>query len=353
MLSLCSHMGADTGQTAYVEGLCCGAEAQAVFSCRAKGTCVRAGVSKEHASCQHCDIAQRPPTFPTITPTAYQEIPFTGRSQEVGAYNCSLHGDDQRGFMFAWRSGWTGSDIYTARLSDSYRVTGRMNPLPLMHPRAIRGREDPRLFRFRGEWHVSFTGYERGPQWIYSVMVARFNGGMVSSIWEPRYDHRTHEKNWTFFEHQNELHAVYRIGPVHKVFRFNGDCVAQVYETTWEPKWGWGDMRGGASPQFCNGEWYNWFHGWAVRGRDIYYTLGLYTFEAKPPFRPLRMIRTPLVIGGVSQINGQSRKAIYYPCGAALKGGKWHISAGEHDNRCSVAAFDANDIEGALQPCTT
>jgi hypothetical protein len=99
-------------------------------------------------------------------------------------------------------------------------------------------------------------------------------------------------------------------------------------------------------------EFYSWFHGFGTKNGVIYYTVGLYTFEAKPPFRPLRLIKTPLVVGGYSNWEAKARAAkhIIYPCGAALKNGRWHISAGEHDNKCVVMAFDAAAVESLLDP---
>ncbi len=350
---VCGHRLEDTGKTVEVSGLCCGYESQAVYRCALGGECVAAGRYPNTRTCSTCTEPNRPPTFPTVKPLQHAPIRFTGRAAESGAYNCSLHGDDKSGFAFAFRSGWTSSDIRLCRLSDSFQPRGVMMPAFALHPRAPRGREDPRLFRFRDQWHFSFTGYE-ADRYFSSVLVAKVSRWpSVEKVWEPRYDQRNHpEKNWVFFDHNGTLHAVYRIAPEHRVLQFDGENVSKVHTSDWSPAWLWGEMRGGASPILHNGEWYSFFHGFRRSGGQVIYTCGLYTFENAAPFRPLRWIPTPLVVGGFSHQETQDgwKKQIYYPCGAALKNGRWYISAGEHDNRCTVTVFDADEIEAALTP---
>lgn len=348
----CGFRLEDTGRTVEAAGACCGQEFQAVHRCSVRGECIEVGTSPGLATCIRCEVPNRPPTFPTVQPIGYKPIKFIPQAERDGAFNCSLHGDERNGFAFAFRSGWTSSGVRLCRLSDQHRPTGVMYPASTMHARSQRGSEDPRLFRFRDRWHFAYTGYE-ADQFFSSVLVAEIDAWPnVSKVWAPRYSQRKHaEKNWGFFDHHGRLHAVYRIGPgEHQVLRFEGDEVFTVYSTQWTPAWDWGEMRGGASPQLHNGEWYSFFHGFRRHGGVIVYSAGLYTFEARPPFRPLRRIKAPLVIGGFSHVDDGWRKHIYYPCGAAIKAGKWHISAGEHDNRCTVAVFDAAEIEKELKP---
>lgn len=349
----CIHLGPDTGETATTD-LCCGSAAQAVFACSKKGKCTKQGRAAGYASCENCDVRNQPATFPTLQPLVYKEIGLPAKAKKEGAYNCSLHLDDRSGFLFAYRSKWTSSDIRIGRITDNYSAAGRLMPTIALHERAIAGREDPRLFRFRGKWHFSYTGFERG-HYPYSVMYARIDQfPFVGQVFYPHYEKRSHgEKNWGFFEWQNELFAVYQIGPsLHKVLRIDGERIVEEFDSTWSPDWQWGVMRGGAPPQRVGDEFYSWFHGFGTKNGVIYYTGGLYTFEAKPPFRPLRMIKTPLVVGGYSNWEAKARAAkhIIYPCGAALKNGRWHISAGEHDNKCVVMAFDAAAVESLLEP---
>lgn len=347
----CGHKLADTGRTVEVPGLCCGQQVQAVHRCVIKGECIDLGVLPGLHACATCEVSQRPATFPTVKPVVYKKIQFKAGAGDHGAYNCSLHGDEKAGFAFVFRSGWTRSNIRACRLSETYQPQGVMMPLSLLHPRSPRGKEDARLFRFRGKWHISFTGYEASDIFC-TVLVAEIDPWPdVQSVWVPEYSGRIkQEKNWVFFEHAGELFCVYKVGSPHRVFHVSGRKLGQEFSVDWKQPEGFGELRGGASPVLHNGEWYHWFHTF-YRGRQTVYSAGLYTFEDKPPFRPLRAIKTPIAVGGLSQISKEGfRKSVYYPCGAAIKNGRWHISAGEHDSGCTVAAFDAKEIEKELKP---
>lgn len=351
---ICQHLGPDTGDTTAVD-LCCGNGEQVVYQCNARHCkTVVAGRPYDQAigTCQACPVRQQAATFPVLEPLAYKEIGLPAKARQEGAYNCSLHLDDKPGFAFAYRAKWTGSDIRLGRLNNAYQASGKLMPTLTMHPRAIRGREDPRLFRFRGEWYFSFTGYE-SKEYFSSVLYAKVGQWpFVTSVTYPIYSRRNHaEKNWGFFDHDGELYAVYAIGPgEHRVLKIDGERVAAEYSTEWNPAWSWGVMRGGASPVRVGDEYYSWFHGVRIEPGLRHYTVGLYTFEAKPPFRTKRLVTEPMAIAGYSRWADKEAKYIIFPCGAALKGGIWHISAGEHDNRCTAISFDAAAVESKLEP---
>lgn len=353
---ICEHLGTDTGQTTSVD-LCCGEGEQVVRHCNArKCGVVTAGrpYDRSVGTCFACPVRQKPPVFPVVQPTVYREIGLPTKARQEGAYNCSLYDDGRSGFAFAYRSKWAGSDIRLGRISDNYRSMGQLMPTLALHPRAVRGREDPRLFRYRGEWHFSFTGYE-ARDYFCSVLYAKVSPWpFVSKVYYPQYSRRNHaEKNWGFFEYHDDLYAVYSIGPgEHRVLKIDGESVTVEHSTEWVPPWQWGVMRGGASPFRIGDEYYSWFHGVKGGTGTRNYTIGLYTFEARPPFRPRRIIAEPLVIGGYSHwADGEGvAKYIVFPCGAAMKKDRWHISAGEHDNKCSVFVFDAAAVEKELKP---
>lgn len=351
---ICEHLGPDTGETAETD-LCCSWSAQPVHACKAR-SCKVVPVGRAYdptvSTCHACPVRQQPPTFPTVQPTLHKDIVLPGKAAREGAYNCSLHLDDRPGYAFAYRAKWSGSTVRLGRLDNGYRASGQLTPTLTLHPRAIRGQEDPRLFKLRGEWYFSFTGYE-GKDYFASCLYAKVNPWpFVERVYYPHYPRRNHaEKNWGFFDCEGELHAVYSIGPgEHRVLKIDGEHVVTEYSTDWNPGWTWGIMRGGASPTRVGDEYYSFFHGVKIQAGTRHYTIGLYTFEAKPPFRPLRVISEPLVIAGFSHWCLSEAKYIVFPCGAALKGGRWHVSAGEHDSKCSVFAFDAEEIEKALTP---
>ena len=57
-----------------------------------------------------------------------------------------------------------------------------------------------------------------------------------------------------------------------------------------------GMLHGGAPPVFHRGEYYCFYHRRLGASAEKFYSLDLYTFEAKPPFRPSRQTAMPLLI---------------------------------------------------------
>ena len=260
-------------------------------------------------------------------------------------FNSSLieYGD---GYALAFRTGWRGSDIYIATLSAEFtpQTVAKLN---LSHRAADWGREDPRLFWYRGQLHVMFIGVVglNGPT---NVLYARLGDGFkVEAIHHPHYPARNSwEKNWQFFEHDGELFAVYSVAP-HKILRIQGDSAELAYETGTPAPWNPGtEIRGGAAPVRIGDEWYCFFHS---RDSNRVYNAGLYTFEARPPFRVTRIIPAPILIADPSTKPRGQYTPVVFPCGAVRRGDEWVISMGVHDRWTELRTFDASDLERRLE----
>ena len=76
--------------------------------------------------------------------------------------------------------------------------------------------------------------------------------------------------------------------------------------------------------------------------------MGLYTFEARPPFRPKRISPRPIMWPHDSDRPGRLRVSVCFPCGAILREGKWIVSYGYMDHECRLAFFDFSKIEQTL-----
>jgi len=76
------------------------------------------------------------------------------------------------------------------------------------------------------------------------------------------------------------------------------------------------------------------------------YSLGLAVFEAKPPFRIVRMTPEPFD-GGNFQPGGF--KDIIFPCGAVLVGNQWVLSCGIQDQHSELRFYDFAEVEGTLR----
>ena len=59
--------------------------------------------------------------------------------------------------------------------------------------------------------------------------------------------------------------------------------------------------------------------------------MGVYSFEAKPPFRITGITETPLLIGSWRDRWKNGCPLVVFPCGADLRNGKWFVTGGQND----------------------
>jgi predicted GH43/DUF377 family glycosyl hydrolase len=264
------------------------------------------------------------------------------------------------GYLFTYRNGWKGSNIYGVRLDQQFKPVSESKLLDLNRNGSGYGREDSRLFRLNGKLHIMYIGVigRYGPT---NVLFARLNEETleVEDKFFPRgFPRQSWEKNWQFFDYQGIAHAVYSINP-HKILRIEGSSAQFVYETPFKGSWSGGYMRGGASPVLHNGEWWCFFHGkWdRMRARLPHqptsdpmrhvYNFGVYTFSPEPPFQILRYSPHPLEVAEVDMHDGNYCDCLF-PGGAVLKDGVWAVAMGINDRRSEIRFYDHDWIESQL-----
>jgi len=259
------------------------------------------------------------------------------------------------GHLLAWRSGWRGSDVFLSELDREFQPTGRhVGPLALRHAESGYGREDPRLFRHDGRLYLSFIGVVGGSRIRHtSQLYARLNDDLsVERVHYPHYEARNlWEKNWQPFSHDGVLYAVYRAAP-HQVLRLEGDRAVLAFQTPWDPGWTGGEIRGGAAPVRVGDEYWCFFHDKVPGPRGkLVYRMGLYTFEARPPFRPRRIVREPLLSAdaGTFRVPHDNYCDCVFPGGAVRDGADWVVAAGVHDRWAELHRLDHAGLDERLQ----
>lgn len=258
------------------------------------------------------------------------------------------------GFVFCWRDGWAGSDLWCCRMDDEFRPVGGAVKLEMPHPEANYGREDPQLFVFKGRLHVAFVGVvgKNGNVHRTSVLYARLGENFaVEDAWAPKapgVNPGRWEKNWQFFERDGTLYAVYSISP-HKILRIDGTRAEWAYETPCPFTWHGGEMRGGTSPVRIGDEHYSFFHD-RVRPpapSKEQYRVGLYTFDSEPPFAIRRYCPTP-VLTADPRTNPDNYADVIFPRGAVRRADDWVLSCGAHDRRTELHKLSAAELESKL-----
>jgi predicted GH43/DUF377 family glycosyl hydrolase len=256
------------------------------------------------------------------------------------------------GYIMAFRTGWQGSDIYLVRLDRKFKQIGEPVGLWLTTQASAYGREDPRLFYYKGKLHVAFVGVV-GTQYFIrtNVLYARISDDLkVEIVYHPQIKGRNFwEKNHSYFEHDGTLYAIYTIKP-HRIMRINGMNAEWAYETHMPMPWAPGtEPRGGASPVRVGDEYWHFFHSRTTTGGILTYCTGLYAFEAKPPFRPTRMIREPIEWADRATVPPGQYAAVTFCCGAVRHDeNTWVLSCGIHDRWTELHSFSHQTLEEDL-----
>jgi len=266
-------------------------------------------------------------------------------------FNAGLtqYGDE---YLLAWRNGWAGSRIYLTEVTSKFTLGKTYGPLNLEHTEASFGHEDARLFWHNGDLYVAFIGVVGGTRIRHtSQLYARLNDKLeVAEVFYPYYKNRNlWEKNWSFFSHDGNLYAVYSINP-HRVLKIEKNSASLDFDTgIWYNGWTGGDMRGSTPPVRVGSEYWVFFHDRVLgQNRKQCYRTWLYTFEAQPPFRPTRILKSPL-ISADAQTNLDNYADVIFTCGAVLNSGNWYLSSGVHDRYTEIRRFThAELVEGLL-----
>lgn len=79
--------------------------------------------------------------------------------------------------------------------------------------------------------------------------------------------------------------------------------------------------------------------------------MGAYTFEAKPPFKPLSITRSPIIAGEWVDDNiPRLSNAIFvvFPSGAIRQKSGWLVSFGYNDYRCRFMEITDEELENNM-----
>lgn len=211
--------------------------------------------------------------------------------------------------------------------------------------------EDLRLFESGPELWGAYN--DGGRIWL-----ARFDSELnVEMCVQTETDFRLQviEKNWSFFAFEKELYCIYLCAAEHDVLRMEWvgrqPVMCRAYRERWTPKWSWGEIRGGASPVLHDGVFYHFFHSWCPDDKfNRHYHCGVYTFEAKPPFKPISVSSVPLFSAPYQGVPLCRTNAVVFPGGAVKVDGGWVISYGLHDWDCALARISDDQINAVLTP---
>jgi len=216
--------------------------------------------------------------------------------------------------------------------------------------------EDPRVVKFGDKYGLScctfvpFKSYAHQAMFLLDAQfsnVARFDPIYGNNLAQAMVNDG-HEKNWLYFVHDNAPHLVYSANP-HVVVRLNGRLESETKYITDEfnPLWKFGEVRGGSNPILVDGLYWTFFHSslpWINKKRRYY--MGAYAFEAKAPFRIVRMTTLPILTGTNQQDWWPGLPAVVFPCGAFFDIAKnqFVVSYGINDVDCGYIKLPLGDM---------
>jgi predicted GH43/DUF377 family glycosyl hydrolase len=292
-----------------------------------------------------------------FSPTIRDDVPFIknlnvwSKVVQIDQKSLSSYGRNFNSSLIRWkgslylcyRSGHYYAKCFIVKLSEDY-IPEKSQEIIISHELANSGLDDPRLIVFQNKLHVVITGIAdlRGNRSSNLLVCELDEDFRTVKIEYFHYNLRDQfEKNWQFFEYQNSLYSVYSISP-HLILRCHHGSADYAYLSDPLMMWTGGHLRGSTPPVKINNEYYSWMHGCVDTPGRRYYNIGLYAFNAYPPFQITRITPNPILWGDPETRSSEmimNNHAIIFPCGAIFEDGLWKLSMGIHDHYLEIREF--------------
>lgn len=203
--------------------------------------------------------------------------------------------------------------------------------------------EDGRLFIFRNQLYLSYV-VSRAINNVFNCVIQYAQVVKDNAEWklvnhrQPRYgknDFSALEKNWVFFEYQNQLYAIYECSPQQVVVQITEGEPSGQFRTD-SPQFVKGAIRGGTTPIPYQGQWLRFFHTQSGVREEPYYHVGALLMEPHPPFRITKIGSLPVASGNEQYFpKWKFWKANVLICyGAVEEDGGWRVACGVNDSAC-------------------
>jgi predicted GH43/DUF377 family glycosyl hydrolase len=229
--------------------------------------------------------------------------------------------------------------------------------------------EDARLFSLHGEvWFswteakdvntasptcvVKYAQLEEVP--LYKKQPERWVISRVYQIASGANDWTTMQKNWVFFESDENLFCIYRSIPLLVVWQVQGEKVIAEHN---QPgvQWPYGDIRGGGVIAI-DGKLLRLFHSPLDNdpstNRQRRYFIGAAVMEYKPPFTTLGVTKHPIIYGSeIDSLSPGERKSckhfkpsVAIPYGLIDDGESVLAAIGVNDSSCVVSRIPKSKL---------
>jgi len=232
--------------------------------------------------------------------------------------------------------------------------------------------EDPRVFIKNNEYYIVYNDIVPIRSYSRTIRLASLEKNTFNVKYTTQFDLHISpiEKNWVpFIVNENDVesaHFVYQINP-HKILKIKNLFAGEVEHLSFKqtppfhsklwPK-DWGTPRGGCPAKLVDGRYLSFFHSAMKNSQTgvVWYIMGAYTFEEKPPYRITAISTKPIFFKGIydTPYSSSANKKLHciFPAGFTLDKidnlEVIHLSCGENDSGVKIITLDKNKLLSSL-----
>ena len=179
------------------------------------------------------------------------------------------------------------------------------------------------------------------------------------------------EKNWSPFEYigedlQSRLFFEYKINPrkilelpnpqINEMKNITIPTQSAYLNLTWENKWG--EIRGGTPASKIGDEYLGFFHSQFTDEKGlIWYVMGAYTFDARPPFHLTKISKYPILFNGIYESplihTAPVGKRVIFPAGFVIEKQDErdliHLACGENDCNVKIITIQKEQLIKSME----
>jgi tetratricopeptide (TPR) repeat protein len=210
--------------------------------------------------------------------------------------------------------------------------------LPERVPTGVRGLEDARLFRWRGEWHILATARDLTPTWRCQMALGRLDGPDIVDLTPlPFPVEGRDEKNWMPFVHDGRLRFVYSCHPL-VILEWDPDASSLREVVRHETPSHLESLRGGAQGTWIDGNL-------LLIGHHVRHSGGRRLYQHR-----FLMLDRELRPSSCSPLFSFERYGVEFCAGMARRDEDLLLSYGVNDGAARLMAVSLDAVLGVMEP---
>jgi predicted GH43/DUF377 family glycosyl hydrolase len=190
---------------------------------------------------------------------------------------------------------------YLCEIDNNFNI---INSYDILHDdNNIKIYEDSRLFIYKNKLYLNFIQYHSYHNFFRVNILNIFPGNKIKNIYSPDIDNNnkvmSSQKNWLFFEKNNEIHVIYSLDPMMIVYNSESNDFIKWKKIIKKIgiSWDYGEIRSSTTPIFIKkyNRYLSFFHS-HLKTKDYYreYFIGVFLFDDE--YNITNYTKQPLII---------------------------------------------------------